>query len=76
MEETIVPDAAVYKRAFQSCNKCNVMKKQNPNNKLTFNKVVITELNDDQLSDVKGGTDTLIRTFIIATGYGSWLMVV
>ncbi|MFH6945522.1 class I lanthipeptide [Flavobacterium sp. FlaQc-50] len=52
------------------------MKKQKLNNKLTFNNVVITELNDDQLNDINGGTDTLIRTFIIVTGYGTWLMVV
>jgi hypothetical protein len=32
------------------------MKKQNPNNKLAFNKVAVTELNERQLQDVNGGT--------------------
>jgi len=32
------------------------MKKQNPNNKLAFNKVAVTELNETQLQDVNGGT--------------------
>jgi hypothetical protein len=52
------------------------MKKRNLNSKLTFNKVVVTELNDNQLNDINGGTNDLIRTIVIATGYGSWLMVV
>ena len=32
------------------------MKKQNPNNKLTFNKVAVAELNESQLQDVNGGS--------------------
>jgi hypothetical protein len=32
------------------------MKKQNVNNKLAFKKVAITELNDNQLNDIQGGT--------------------
>ncbi|MWB96541.1 hypothetical protein GON26_19425 [Flavobacterium sp. GA093] len=32
------------------------MKKQNPNNKLAFRKSVVTELNDNQLQDVNGGS--------------------
>jgi hypothetical protein len=32
------------------------MKKQNPNNKLAFNKVAVTELNENQLKDINGGT--------------------
>lgn len=51
------------------------MKKQNINNKLTFNKVAIADLNDDELNDINGGTGDLIRTIIIATGYGTWLMI-
>ncbi len=31
------------------------MKKENINNKLTFKKVVVTELNDNQLLNVQGG---------------------
>jgi hypothetical protein len=52
------------------------MKNQIGNKKLIFNKVAITELNDDQLNDIKGGTNDLIRSIIIATGYGTWLTVV
>lgn len=51
------------------------MKKQNLNNKLTFNKVAIAELNDDQLNDINGGTNEIIRAIVIATGYGTWLTV-
>jgi hypothetical protein len=32
------------------------MKKQNVNNKLAFNKVAVTELNDNQMHDVDGGS--------------------
>ncbi|WP_343696362.1 class I lanthipeptide [Flavobacterium sp.] len=35
------------------------MKNQNPNNKLTFNKVAVTELNDQQMHNVDGGTTSL-----------------
>jgi natural product precursor len=35
------------------------MKKQNPNNKLAFNKVAVAELNDKQMHDVDGGTTSL-----------------
>ncbi|QSW91095.1 MULTISPECIES: class I lanthipeptide [Flavobacterium] len=34
------------------------MKNQNPN-KLAFNKVAVTELNDKQMHDVDGGTTSL-----------------
>jgi len=42
------------------------MKKQNPNNKLVFNKVAVTELNDDQMHDVDGGTFPLCFSVTIA----------
>jgi bacteriocin-like protein len=32
------------------------MKKQNVNNKLAFNKAAVTELNDNKLTQVNGGT--------------------
>ncbi|MDX6192133.1 class I lanthipeptide [Flavobacterium sp. Fl-318] len=32
------------------------MKKQNPNSKLAFNKVVVIELNENQLQEINGGT--------------------
>lgn len=51
------------------------MKKQSTVNKLVFNKTAVTELNNDELSAINGGTNDLIRTFIIAAGYGTWLMV-
>jgi hypothetical protein len=41
------------------------MKKQNPNNKLAFNKVAVTELNENQLQDVKGGTSTVLPSSVI-----------
>ncbi|MDX6192126.1 class I lanthipeptide [Flavobacterium sp. Fl-318] len=34
------------------------MKKQNPTNKLAFNKVAVAELNENQLTNVNGGTST------------------
>ena len=34
------------------------MKNQNPKNKLAFNKAAVTELNSNQLENVKGGTST------------------
>lgn len=40
------------------------MKKQNSNNKLAFNKTAVTELNDNQLQDVNGGS--LLATAISA----------
>lgn len=52
------------------------MKKQKVDNKLIFNKMAVTELNDNQLNDINGGTNEIIRTFIIVTGYGTWLQVV
>jgi hypothetical protein len=33
------------------------MKKQNVNNKLAFNKAAVTELNNNQLFEVKGGSN-------------------
>ncbi|WP_166921617.1 class I lanthipeptide [Flavobacterium poyangense] len=41
------------------------MKKQNPNNKLAFNKVAVVELNDNQMNDVDGGT-TPVCTVVIS----------
>ena len=35
------------------------MKKQNPNNKLAFNKVAVVELNENQMHNVDGGTTSL-----------------
>lgn len=32
------------------------MKKQNPVNRLAFNKAAVAELNDNQLKDINGGT--------------------
>ncbi|MFB3385979.1 class I lanthipeptide [Flavobacterium sp. LAR06] len=32
------------------------MKKQNPHNKLVFNKAAVTELNENQLQEINGGT--------------------
>ena len=32
------------------------MKKQNVNNKLAFNKAAVTELNENSLMDIKGGS--------------------
>ncbi|MFB3385976.1 class I lanthipeptide [Flavobacterium sp. LAR06] len=40
------------------------MKKQNQNNKLLFNKSVITELNDDVLKDLNGGGGDSAASFI------------
>jgi lactobin A/cerein 7B family class IIb bacteriocin len=36
------------------------MKKQNVNNMLAFNKAAVTELNDNQLLDVNGGTSPAV----------------
>lgn len=53
------------------------MKKQN-NNKLAFNKAAITELNENQLVKVKGGTSLftlpsdLSCTFCISSSNGNW----
>jgi hypothetical protein len=41
------------------------MKKQNPNNKLAFNKVAVIEFNDKQMHDVDGGTSPLCIGVII-----------
>lgn len=38
------------------------MKNKNQNNKLNFNKLAVTELNDSQMQNVDGGTITPIRT--------------
>jgi hypothetical protein len=43
------------------------MKKQNQNNKLTFNKVDVTELNNSQLQIVKGGINTIQIASITGT---------
>jgi lactobin A/cerein 7B family class IIb bacteriocin len=41
------------------------MKKQNPANKLAFNKAAVTELNDNQMYDVDGGTTPVCIGVII-----------
>ncbi|WP_166921614.1 class I lanthipeptide [Flavobacterium poyangense] len=46
------------------------MKKQNPNNKLAFNKVAVIELNDNQMHDVDGGTTvpcTIVVSYLVTT---------
>ncbi|MWB96548.1 hypothetical protein GON26_19460 [Flavobacterium sp. GA093] len=35
------------------------MKKQNPGNKLAFNKAAVTELNDSQIQEINGGIDSI-----------------
>ncbi|WP_427871642.1 class I lanthipeptide [Flavobacterium sp. MMS24-S5] len=52
------------------------MKKLTQNNKLAFNKAIVTELNENELQDINSGTNDLIISFIITAGYGTWLMVV
>jgi len=53
------------------------MKKQNAN-KLAFNKAAVTELNENQLVRVKGGTymntlpSDLSCTFCISSSNGNW----
>lgn len=46
------------------------MKKQNSNNKLIFNKTVVTELNDTQLQDVNGGSILSSILVIASIGLG------
>ncbi|MET3017711.1 class I lanthipeptide [Flavobacterium hydatis] len=41
------------------------MKKQNPSNKLAFNKMAVLELNDNQSQDVNGGTSTVGTTSLL-----------
>jgi len=43
------------------------MKKQNPNNKLAFNKVAVAELNETQLKEVNGGTITSLWPSFVVT---------
>ncbi|WP_409025098.1 class I lanthipeptide [Flavobacterium sp.] len=45
------------------------MKKQNGINKLAFNKVAVTELNDGQLNDVNGASTPLCLISIISITY-------
>jgi len=45
------------------------MKSQNKNNKLAFNKAAVTELNDNQLQDVNGGSSPLCIGVIISLLY-------
>lgn len=40
------------------------MKNQNLKNKLAFNKSAVTELNDNSLQEIKGGTSHLLSNFI------------
>ena len=41
------------------------MKTQNVNNKLRFDKSSITELNDNQLNNIEGGTTTVICSIAV-----------
>jgi len=43
------------------------MKKQNPTNKLAFNKVAVTELNENQMQDVNGGSLISVAVTIALT---------
>jgi len=43
------------------------MKSQNKNNKLAFNKAAVTELNDNQLQDVNGGSSPVCLPTIVWT---------
>lgn len=43
------------------------MKKQNANNKLTFDKALVTELNNSQLKQVNGGTASMISHIDLST---------
>jgi hypothetical protein len=52
------------------------MKKQNENNKLTFNKTAVTELNGNQLDQINGGSKDLLSLIVQTAGYGTWLLVV
>lgn len=47
------------------------MKKQNPTNKLAFNKAAVTELNENQLHEVNGGASvtTIVYQTIAITIY-------
>ena len=47
------------------------MKKQNANNKLAFDKVAVTELNNSQLKQVNGGTASMIPHIDLSTLYYS-----
>jgi hypothetical protein len=42
------------------------MKKQNTNNKLAFNKAAVTELNENQMHTVNGGTIILMPWVVAA----------
>jgi hypothetical protein len=41
------------------------MKKQNTNNKLAFNKAAVTELNENQMVSLNGGTMTIIPSIFL-----------
>ncbi|MBP1221924.1 MULTISPECIES: class I lanthipeptide [unclassified Flavobacterium] len=43
------------------------MKKQNPTNKLAFNKVAVAELNENQMQDVNGGSLISVAVTIALT---------
>ena len=45
------------------------MKKQNVNNKLVFNKVAVTELNDFQMIDVNGGATPVAIAWAAVEGF-------
>ncbi len=51
------------------------MKNTNANNKLNFSKLSVSELNDTELNQVKGGSTDVIRVTIELTTYGTWLTV-
>ncbi|MWB96547.1 hypothetical protein GON26_19455 [Flavobacterium sp. GA093] len=43
------------------------MKKQNPNNKLAFNKVAVIELNDNQMYEIDGGTGPACSVAVVVS---------
>ncbi|HKX85178.1 MAG TPA: class I lanthipeptide [Flavobacterium sp.] len=53
------------------------MKKQHEKNKMSFNKLSVSELNSNQLMQVIGGEKSKILVDIIiqTTGHSTWLMV-
>ncbi|WP_395056132.1 class IIb bacteriocin, lactobin A/cerein 7B family [Flavobacterium sp.] len=53
------------------------MKKQNANNRLTFNKVAVTELNNSQIMNVNGGsTPTTVSSASCAIAIASAVVAI
>lgn len=52
------------------------MKSQTAKNKLAFNSAVVTELNDQNLNQLHGGSSNLLSLIIEVATYGTWLNVV